>query len=127
MNLTPLQRSLISGIAGFLIYGGWALAVNVSHGLTMGLRAGALQGSYSFFLTLGMTLVMEHLMMRFSHLAARTVLTVFIVSAVAFSVAYSIHWLNSTPEILLTILPGFLIGAIYSTIYVSGLQKLQTT
>lgn len=55
---------------------------------------------------------------------ARQVITVVLVSVGTFVVAYSIQWLNSTPEILLTVTPGFLIGAVYSTVYVAGLSSL---
>lgn len=126
MTLNKLQRSVLSGIAGFLAYGGWAFWLNSSHGTEMGVSAGVLQGSYSFVLTLTMTLVMEHLMATFRAIPARGALTVALVSAATFSVAYSLQWLNGTPEILLTILPGFFIGAVYCTVYVMGLQALDT-
>lgn len=123
-TFTPLQRSLISGVAGFIAYGGWGFWVNMSHGTEMGAMAGLIQGSYSFVLTLSMTMVMEHLMRILAGVRARPVITVVVVSVGTFAVAYSIQWLNSTPEILLTIIPGFLIGAVYSGVYVAGLSSL---
>ncbi|MGK0463366.1 MAG: hypothetical protein ACJA0W_004232 [Candidatus Azotimanducaceae bacterium] len=121
---TPLQRSLISGVAGFIVYGGWGFWVNMSHGTEMGVMAGLIQGSYSFVLTLSMTIVMEYLMRMLAGFPGRQVITVGMVSVGTFAVAYSIQWLNSTPEILLTIIPGFLIGAVYSGVYVAGLSAL---
>ncbi|MFT4633854.1 MAG: hypothetical protein ACI9BC_002882 [Crocinitomicaceae bacterium] len=96
----------------------------MSHGTEMGVMAGLIQGSYSFVLTLSMTIVMEYLMRMLAGFAGRQVITVGMVSVGTFAVAYSIQWLNSTPEILLTIIPGFLIGAVYSGVYVAGLSAL---
>ena len=127
MTLSPLQRSLLSGIAGFVAYGGWAFWVNAPHSLEMGVMAGILQGSYSFLLTLGMTLVMEYLMQKLSVVPGRAILTVILASSGTLSVAYGIQWLNGTPEILLTILPGFVIGTVYSAVYVAGLNRVDAT
>ena len=57
-----LLRSLASALAGFFVYGGWAWWVNATHDEAMGLRAGLLQGSYSFALTFGSTLLMDCLL-----------------------------------------------------------------
>ena len=127
MTLNAFQRSALSGALGFVVYGGWAFWVNVGHSQAAGISAGLLQGSYSFFLTLCMTLVMEYLMFKFKRLPQRGLLTVSIVSIITFLVAYSLHWLNGTPEILLTILPGFVIGLVYSIVYVMGLRALDET
>jgi len=124
VKLNGFQRSVLSGLAGFVVYGGWAFWLNASHSHAMGISAGLLQGSYSFFLTLSMTLVMEYLMLMFKALPLRGALTVLLVSTITFSVAFALQWLNSTPEILLTILPGFLIGTVYSIVYVTGLGAL---
>jgi len=126
VTLSKIQRSVISGIAGFLVYGGWAFWINSSHGTAMGISAGILQGSYSFVLTLTTTLVMEYLMATLKGIPFRGVLTVVLVSAITLSVAYSLQWLNGTPEILFTILPGFFIGAVYCAVYVAGLQAIDT-
>ena len=126
-QLSALQRSFISGVAGFIVYGGWGFWVNMSHGTEMGVMAGLIQGSYSFVLTLSMTIVMEYLMRMLAGVRARQVITVVTVSIGTFVVAYSIQWLNSTPEIFLTIIPGFLIGAVYSGVYVAGLSSLDVT
>lgn len=93
----------------------------------MGASAGLLQGSYSFVLTLTMTLVMEYLMTALRALPGRGALTVMLVSAMTFSVAYGLQSLNGTPEVLLTILPGFFLGTIYCAVYVAGLAALDAS
>ncbi len=121
--MTPsLQRSLLAASAGAIGYGGWAYLVNQSAGVLMGARAGLIQGSYSFALTLGMTLVTERLYHRLpeSHAGLSTIV---IVSATTWCVAFSIHFANGTPMIVPTILPGFIIGIIYTAVYVAALRK----
>lgn len=115
------KRSLMAATAGLLGYGGWAFFVNQSAGMGMGLRAAAIQGGYSFILTLGMTLITEKL---YRSLPPRhsTWLTVVLTSGTIWWVAYGIHTLNNTPNIVATILPGFIIGAIYTTAYVTALN-----
>lgn len=115
--LTPLRRSLLSACAGFVVYGGWALWVNLADSMGMGLRAGLVQGSYSFLLTMTMTLAIEGLMRRLEAHAWRRTFTVLLISAGSFATAYSIHFINGTPKILLTILPGFFLGALYTLSY----------
>ena len=114
-------RSLAAGIAGFIVYGGWAYYINEPY--DMGVAAGMTQGTYSFVLTLSTTLLMEFLMDLFSTQKAQTALTVAATSLVTFATAYLIHVLVGTPEILLTILPGFLIGTVYTVTYVLTLKK----
>ena len=118
-------RSLIAAIAGFVAYGGWAFFANVAHGSDMATRAGWVQGSYSFVLTFVMTYVTEWLYRLFSRVPMGMMWTVVLVSIILFSSAYSIHLLVGTPEILMTILPGFVIGTIYTAVYVWGLQRAQ--
>ena len=119
---TKLGRSVASAIAGMLVYGGWAVYANFDHGLAIAQRSGFVQGSYSFVLTFLMTLVTESL---FAKIAPRyrMALTTVLVSVILFTSAYSIHMLVGTPEILMTIFPGFVIGTAYTLVYVIGLTR----
>ena len=120
-------RSLGAALAGFLAYGGWAFFVNQSHGQDMGLRAGLTQGSYSFLLTLTTTYLMEYLLMLFADLPGRRFVPIAVTVAITFATAYGINWIMGTPEILLTILPGFIIGAVYTVSYVMALTTLKAS
>jgi uncharacterized membrane protein AbrB (regulator of aidB expression) len=116
---------MAAGVAAFTVYGGWAYSVNVQHGFSTGLSSGLVQGSYSFVLTLVTTLLMEYLLLTLSNFRRRLTLTILATCMVTFSIAYLIHWLAETPEILLTITPGFLIGIIYTTLYVYSINSFQ--
>ena len=121
-----ITRSIFAGLAGFVAYGGWAYYVNAEYGFTTGIRSGLVQGGYSFALTLSTTLLMEQLLVSLSNVKGQLVITILTTCLITFSTAYLIHWLAMTPEILLTIAPGFLIGAIYTIFYVYSISSLNS-
>ncbi len=116
---SPLLRSTLAGLAGFVVYGGWAYYANSAHGEMIAMRSGLVQGSYSLALTFLMTLVTEYLFARLRALWSTTVT----VSVILFVSAYTIHMVVGTPEILMTILPGYVIGTVYTAAYVLGLRR----
>ena len=123
MNSSAFWRSLLAGLAGFVGYGAWAWYANLDHGADVAMRSGLVQGGYSLILTFLMTLVTEFLYAKFVDLVAGTVMTTGVVSVILFVSAYSIHAIVGTPEILMTITPGFIIGTIYTYVYVLGLRR----
>lgn len=130
-RLSATQRSLISAIAGFLFYGSWAFWVNHQHGFGMGLRAMCVQGSYSFLLTLVMTGLIETLFSISSRIFLNRTLiiwsTIVCSCFLIFSTSWSINVLAGTPEVLRTVILGYIVGGIYSTTYVYGLARFQTS
>lgn len=118
-------RSAVAGVLAFLAYGGWAFWVNMHHSVEMGVRAGLLQGTYSLLLTFSSTLLMERLYARLQHLAAAVWLSMLAMAVVLWTVPWIIHLLAGTPSILMTVLPGFFIGCVYSLIYLLSLRKLR--
>jgi len=121
-----LLRSIAAGLAGFIVYGSWAYYINSTHGFEIGMRAGLVQGSYSLVLTLSTTLLMEYLLTSFQSIKGQTVFTILVTSVITFVTAYAIHWLFGTPEILLTIAPGFFIGVLYTIFYVLSVNRLNS-
>ena len=117
-------RGIAAGILGFIAYGGWAFYVNSQHGVAAGLKAGFVQGTYSFALTLSTTLLMEFLWTSLQNTKGTYFLTLSITNSLTFATAYLINWVFLTPEILATIIPGFLIGIVYTAFYLSSLRKL---
>ena len=120
---SPLVRSALAGVAGFLAYGSWAIYANWDHGQDIALRSGVVQGSYSFALTLVMTLVTEWLFEMLKNLTFGILILMFSVCSVLFATAYGINYLAGTPEIIMTIFPGWVIGSIYTGVYVGGLAR----
>lgn len=122
MSSAAFLRSLLAGLAGFIGYGGWAWYANLDHGTDIAMRSGLVQGGYSLVLTFLMTFVTEYLYSIWQHLASAAVRTTLLVSTILFCSAYTIHLFVGTPEILMTITPGFIIGTIYTYVYVLGLS-----
>lgn len=122
-NRASLLRSAGSGLAGFVVYGGWAWFWNMEHG-AMGQRAGLLQGSYSFVLTFFSTLLMEWIYRRCAPAPHARLLTIGATGAVLLTIPVTLHALAGTPNIPGTILPGFLIGMVYTTVYVTALARV---
>ncbi len=121
--MSALSKSLLSATAGALIYGGWAYWVNMSDGAQMAITTALVQGSFSFVLTLSMTLILEYLYRFLGPGTGAVVGTTAAVSAFMFATAYSLQWLAGSSEILMTILPGYLIGTVYAASYAVSLER----
>lgn len=116
-----LTRSIVSGLAGFVAYGGWAFYANYDHGVEAAMQAALTQGSYSFCVTL----VMETLFRLLAKPALRFCVTFFGTCSVLYSTSWGVNVLAGTPEIFITILPGVIIGTAYTFVYTLSLARLQ--
>lgn len=121
---SPRLRACGAGVAGFVAYGAWGWWVNLGYGQFVAAKAGLVQGSYSFLLTFFSTLLMEWLYARMRSRRLPVVTTTAVISSLLFVVAFTIQYAAGTPEVLLTILPGYAIGTVYTGFYVAGLAKL---
>ena len=128
-RLSALQRSMVSAVAGFLFYGGWAFLVNSMHGAVAALKASCVQGAYSFVLTFCMTIMLEWLYRVVSRLTdidfVINWVTIIACCLIIFSTSWWVNAMAGTPEIFNTVILGYVIGAIYSTTYVYGLSRAQ--
>ena len=124
-------RALVSALAGFVAYGGWAYFVNVGHGGPLvGWRSGLVQGTYSFLLTLSSAYLMEYMyraLRDINVVIPPWILTLFLTMTLLLVTAWTINWVAGTPRIMTTILPGFLIGSVYSLAYLLNLRRLNAS
>lgn len=86
---------------------------------------GLVQGCYSFVLTLTMTLISEWLYGRWANSSGQMFYVVATVCGVLFIIPLGIHAMMGTPEIVTTILPGFVVGSIYTWVYLMGLRAAE--
>ena len=114
-----LARSTALAIAGFLAYGIWGFFCNLMHGVGMGVQSGLVQGTLSFTITLASNFVMEAI---YGFLGSKF-FTALLTSILVVSIPYAVNLWVGTPEILLTIAPGAVLGVIYVITYVSALHK----
>ncbi len=121
------QRSLIPSMAGFLFYGSWAFFVNIMYGKFVALKAALVQGSYSFLITLVMTLMLEGLHKLLGrYLSNSSVVnwaTITVCCSIVFSGSWIVNTIAGTPEIFRTVILGYIIGGLFSITYVLGLSQ----
>ena len=126
-RLSPLQRSFLGALLGFAFYGGWAVLVNLMHGKESAIKAGLVQGIYSFILTFFMTLLLEtfYLQLRKVVNAERSAvcLTVLVSCSLVFAGSWYVNYVSGTPEIFNTVILGYVFGGIYSIVYTLGLAR----
>ncbi len=117
MNKDKQQSKLVLSLCALFGYGSWAFYINYQSQADMALPSALIQATYAFVMTyLGASL------MAFFHSYGKSKLgrvtySVLASNAVLYSFIICIHRLNKTPEILFTLLPGLLIGGVYSILY----------
>jgi len=117
-------RSLAAALAALIGYGAWAWFANSAEGDGAAGKAALVQGGYSFVLTYVMTYVTEWL---YCYTGGRGWLTTFLSSILLLVSAYSIHRLAGTPEVAMTIAPGYFIGTVYTAFFVAYLKGLNSS
>jgi len=130
-QMSPLKRSLVNALIGFLVYGGWGVLVNLMHGQDPAIKAGLVQGSYSFVLTFIMTMLMESVFGYLYNLSKHDILsasgTVVLTCGLVFSGSWFVNYLADTPEIFNTVILGYVLGGLYSLFYVVVLVQQRRT
>lgn len=112
---------LVGATLGGAVYGGWTTAVNWSTSPALALRAGALHFVMSFGLTLGGTAWMRWVFgrARLGRLPARAASALACVAGLALTYALllTVHMVNGTPHIALSLAPGVLPNVVFCATY----------
>ena len=124
-----LKKTVIV-LAAVIGYGGWAVYSNLMDGSAaakvIAWRAGCIQGSYAGGLTFINIWILESLyqyfVIRYQALSA-LLLTLTATTLAQYSVIIPVHAYNETPNILITLLPGLIIGTTFSLIYLLEIKK----
>lgn len=124
------MKLLITLIA-MLGYGLWAYFANCYSGSVdnpemIATRAGLIQGGYAGALTFLNVIMLERIYDRFidafSH-KQTIILAVLLALLTQYAVIIPVHLFNGTPNILVTLLPGFIIGSAFSITYTHAYAK----
>ncbi len=118
-------RQIAPSLAAFLFYGGWGFFANHLHPFAIATKAALTQGCYSFLITLALSSVMEFLYSNCPWPNRRGITTVSVTCLILYSTSWGINALMATPEILATILPGAIIGTIYTILYCIALNRAE--
>ncbi|TXR53931.1 hypothetical protein [Reinekea thalattae] len=119
----PVIKSLVAAIAAFIVYGGWAAYANYEFGTQYALRALFGQGGFAFSATLLLTLLAEYLYIAFGKNKQALAKAFSICVMISATLPATIHWLIGTPNILLSITPGFIFGSVYLFLYLRLLHR----
>ena len=117
--------------AAVLGYGLWAYFANCYSGQVenpemVAMRAGIIQGGYAGLLTLINVYLLEILYLRLSQRLEppqAVAFAVLVATIAQYSLIVPVHILNGTPNIIITLLPGFLIGTAFSVTYTLAFKK----
>lgn len=111
-------------LLAFVVYGGWALAVNLSNGYAVAIAAGIAQGVSSTISTLIISTVIEYCYKKFSQQRAGLFLAWFVPPTLTGFMHAFFQWIVGTPDIFITVLFSLVMGYVFGGIYVRGLIKL---
>lgn len=118
-------RMAVSALFALLAYGAWAYWVNRGHGHQPAILAALTQGGYSLLLTLILSLVIEYLFRCLRALPLGSYLLGLVTCLVLYTVSWAVNYWAGTPEIVMTLLPGAIIGTVYTWTYIATLRRLQ--
>ena len=129
-NYGILNKLIITLIA-MLGYGGWAYYCNIpANGdielQTIAFRAGIIQGGYSGILTLTQMILLQAVLKHLNQLLTlnlNMIATITTASALQYAIIIPVHLANDTPNILMTLLPGFFIGTAFSFGYLLSIKN----
>lgn len=111
-------------LLAFVVYGGWALVVNHSHGFAVARAAGLAQGVSSTISTLIISSLIELCLRAFRGRPGGLLLAWLVPPTLTGLMHAAFQWSVGTPEILLTVLFSVVMGYLFAGIYLKGLLKL---
>ena len=113
----------LSALAAMFVYGGWAAYANFEYGRDVWLVSATVQGVYAFISTLTVTVCAQWVYMKCGR-GARGIVVGFGISFILMlSIPVGVHSLVGTPNIVQTILPGLIWGALYLLGYLALQEK----
>lgn len=121
---SPYWRVGLMCLLAFVVYGGWALAVNLGHGHAVALAAGLAQGISSTVSTLIIASAIEFCFHRLRDLPAGPWLAWLIPPTLTSLMHAGFQWAVGTPDILLTVLLSVVMGYLFAAAYLRGLLGL---
>ena len=128
MQKRPQPRpvfKLLSGLAAFVLWGGWAYYINGGSANPASLKAAGVQGSASFIITLLMVRAVTWLHGRLPSGTIQAWLPSVITLSCTGSALIAIHLLAGTPQILPTIAPALLVGGLFCLYTSHTLRKME--
>lgn len=118
------RRAIIVGIAAFLLFGGWALVANREHSTRDMVRAAVAQGCFSFISSTSSVLLLEYLYGLGRTPVQRLVLGAVGTPCIILLAMTTGHLIAGTPNVVMTLLPSWISGAIFCVTYTLNLRRI---
>ncbi len=118
------QRALLVGVGAFLLFGSWALFANRAHSNEAMARAGLAQGGMSFVSSTMGVLLLEYLYGLGRTPTQRLLLGIVATPLAILAIMTTGHLLAGTPNVVRTLLPSWISGAIFCVTYTLNLRRL---
>lgn len=118
------RRALLVGFGAFLLFGTWAIIANREHSLFEMLRAGFAQGTFSFVSSTCGVYLIEWLYGRGRTATQKLLLGAVGAPMIILATMTTGHLLARTPNVVTTLLPSWISGAIFCVTYTFGLRRM---
>ena len=96
--MQTLHHPVVAAILALLVYGLWAAAVNLEHGLSVAVRAGMGQGAYAFVATLLIASLALNTYRRLHYTHFALVLAFVLSATLMVAIPLSVHTVIHTPD-----------------------------
>jgi len=117
MMLAILKNPIISAILAMLFYGTWAAFSNFDYGYSSSKNAFVIQGSFAFFSTLLSGHLALYLIQKLKGMPQHLLLSYLIIVILLFTVPFILHSIFLTPNKLMSMAPGMIMGSAYIGIF----------
>ncbi len=121
---SPRVRVSLAALGSAVIWFCWAYWANREVPEQAWL-SGLFQGGVNLLTTACGSALLEALFQRFGGSSRGRLLAVVLVSSGSLGLMLTAHWIASTPNVLLTVMPVYAVVVLYCTSYIIGLQKLK--
>ncbi|MDN3649445.1 hypothetical protein QWZ13_11025 [Reinekea marina] len=111
--LKLLKKPKLTAILALMFYGTWASYSNFEFGYSIAITAFMIQGSFAFTSTLVSGYTALFLMKKLQHFSHYLLWSYLITMALLVSIPFVLHTVFLTPNKLLSMAPGMVIGGLY--------------
>ncbi len=126
MKETSTRYKYNAAIQGFLLWSCWAFYVNYKVSIFAGIKAGLVQGLFSFFATLIVIFLLTKLYNYFELRVLKLLASPTIMIAGLSTILVSAHIVAETPKILPTIAPSLLVAILFISFTTYKLANAKT-
>lgn len=121
---SPRARVITAAIASAITWFCWAYWAN-REVPEQALMSGLFQGGVNLLTTAFGSALLEAMFLRLGESNRGLFVAVAFVSSISLCLMLIAHWLASTPNVVLTVLPVYVVVVVYCTSYVIGLRKIK--